>query len=53
MKKIIKPVITVDYLEEDQIIVPSKEDRAQWRKFHKEKTRSKRDRRKNLQDEFF
>lgn len=28
--------------------VPSKEDRAGWRKFQKEKTKSKRDRRKNI-----
>ena len=53
MKKIIKPVVTVDCWEEEQTIVPSKEDRAQWKKFHKEKTRSKRDRRKNLPDDFF
>ena len=53
MKKIIKPSVTVDYWEEEQVIVPSKEDRAQWRKFHKEKARSKRDRRKNLPDDFF
>ena len=52
VKKIIKPVVTLDYWEEEQTIVPSKEDRLQWRKFHKEKTRSKRDRRKNLPDEF-
>ncbi|MZG29328.1 MAG: hypothetical protein F3741_00740 [Nitrospinae bacterium] len=40
--------------EEAEDSVPSKEDRAQWRKFHKEKTKSKRDRRKNIPslDEF-
>ena len=34
--------------EEDKTFVPSKEDRAQWRQFQKEKTKSKRDRRKNI-----
>jgi len=34
--------------EEDETSVPSKEDRAQWRQFQKEKTKSKRDRRKNI-----
>ena len=34
--------------EEEESSVPSKEDRAQWRKFQKEKTKSKRDRRKNI-----
>ena len=34
--------------EEDEPTVPSKEDRAQWRHFQKEKTKSKRDRRKNI-----
>ena len=52
-KKIIKPVVTIDYWDEEQDIVPSKEDRAKWRKFQKEKTKSKRDRRKNLPDDFF
>ena len=52
-KKIIKPVVTIDYWEEEQSIVPSKEDRAKWRKFQKEKTKSKRNRRKNLIDDFF
>ncbi len=34
--------------EEDENPVPLKEDIAQWRKFQKEKTKSKRDRRKNI-----
>ena len=34
--------------EDEESIVPSKEDRAQWRQFQKEKTKSKRDRRKNI-----
>jgi ADP-ribosyl-[dinitrogen reductase] hydrolase len=34
--------------EDDKTSVPSKEDRAQWRQFQKEKTKSKRDRRKNI-----
>ena len=34
--------------DEDEALVPSKEDRAEWRKFQKEKTKSKRDRRKNI-----
>jgi len=34
--------------EEDDSSIPSKEDRAQWRQFQKEKTKSKRDRRKNI-----
>jgi ADP-ribosyl-[dinitrogen reductase] hydrolase len=34
--------------EEDETSLPSKEDRAQWRQFQKEKTKSKRDRRKNI-----
>jgi ADP-ribosyl-[dinitrogen reductase] hydrolase len=37
-----------DFWDEDEVPVPSKEDRAEWRKFQKEKTRSKRDRRKNI-----
>lgn len=51
-KKILKP-ITLDVWEEEDEIVPSKEDRAEWRKFQKEKTRAKRDRRKNLPDDIF
>ena len=51
-KKILKP-ISADFWEDEEDIVPSKEDRAQWRKFQKEKTRSKRDRRKNLPDDIF
>ena len=34
--------------DDDETSVPSKEDRAEWRKFQKDKTRSKRDRRKNI-----
>lgn len=33
---------------EEEASVPSKVDRAQWRQFQKEKTKSKRDRRKNI-----
>jgi len=51
-KKILKP-ITLDSWEEEEGVVPSKEDRAKWRKFQKEKTRSKRDRRKNLPEDVF
>jgi ADP-ribosylglycohydrolase len=50
-KKVLKP-ISIDFWEDEEDIVPSKEDRAQWRKFQKDKTKSKRDRRKNLPDEF-
>jgi ADP-ribosylglycohydrolase len=49
-KKILKP-IAIDFWEDEEDLVPSKEDRAQWRKFQKEKTKSKRDRRKNIPDE--
>ena len=49
-KKFLKP-IAIDFWEDDEDIVPSKEDRAQWRKFQKEKTKSKRDRHKNLPDD--
>jgi hypothetical protein len=51
-KKAFKPV-SIDYWEDEEENVPSKEDRAQWRKFQKDKTKSKRDRRKNLPDDFF
>jgi ADP-ribosylglycohydrolase len=34
--------------EEEEHSFPSKEDRAQWRHFQKEKTKAKRDRRKNI-----
>jgi hypothetical protein len=37
-----------DLWDNDEAPVPSKEDRAEWRKFQKDKTRSKRDRRKNI-----
>jgi len=37
-----------DMWEEEESSLPSKEDRAEWRKFQKEKTKSKRDRRKNI-----
>ncbi len=36
------------YLWDEEAPLPSKEDRAEWRKFQKEKTKSKRDRRKNI-----
>jgi ADP-ribosylglycohydrolase len=52
LKKVLKP-ISIDFWEDEEDIVPSKEDRVQWRKFQKDKTKSKRDRRKNLPDEFF
>ncbi len=51
-KKILKP-LAIDFWEDEEDIVPSKEDRVQWRKFQKEKTRSKRDRRKNIPDDIF
>ncbi len=34
--------------DEEESSLPSKEDRAQWRKLQKEKTKSKRDRRRNI-----
>ncbi len=37
-----------DLWDEEEAPLPSKEDRAEWRKFQKEKTKSKRDRRKNI-----
>jgi ADP-ribosylglycohydrolase len=37
-----------DDLCDDEVQVPSKEEKAEWRKFQKEKTKSKRDRRKNI-----
>jgi ADP-ribosyl-[dinitrogen reductase] hydrolase len=37
-----------DIWDEEESSVPSKEDRSEWRKFQKEKTKSKRDRRKNI-----
>ena len=46
-KKIIK-IKLQDLWDDDETPVPSKEDRAEWRKFQKDKTRSKRDRRKNI-----
>ena len=39
---------SLDLWDEEESSAPSKEDRAQWRKFQKEKTKSKRDRRKNI-----
>ena len=53
-KKGLKPV-SIDFWEDEdeEENIPSKEDRAQWRKYQKEKTKSKRDRRKNLPDDFF
>lgn len=41
-------VQSMDIWDEEESSVPSKEDRSQWRKFQKEKTKSKRDRRKNI-----
>lgn len=38
----------MDLWDEEESSVPSKEDRVEWRKFQKEKTKSKRDRRKNI-----
>jgi hypothetical protein len=38
----------LDLWDEEESSLPSKEDRAQWRKLQKEKTKSKRDRRKNI-----
>ena len=51
-RKVLKS-INIDSWEDEDDIVPSKEDRAQWRKFQKEKTKAKRDRRKNLPSDFF
>ena len=51
-RKVLKS-INIDSWEDDEDIVPTKENRAQWRKFQKEKTKAKRDRRKNLPSEFF
>ena len=50
IKKVLKP-ISIDFLDVEEDIVPTKEDRAQWRKFQKDKTRNKRDRRKNIPDD--
>ena len=51
-KEIKKPSRTqmqsLDLWDEEESSAPSKEDRAQWRKLQKEKTKSKRDRRKNI-----
>lgn len=44
----LKPSDLWDEEEDDDSSIPSKEDRAQWRQFQKEKTKSKRDRRKNF-----
>ena len=41
-------VHSLDLWDDEESSVPSKEDRAQWRRFQKEKTKSKRDRRKNI-----
>ena len=51
-RKVLKS-INIDSWEDDEDIVPTKENRAQWRKFQKEKTKAKRDRRKNLPNDFF
>lgn len=50
IKKLVKPVV-IDYWDDDEDQVPSKEDRIQWRKFQKDKTKAKRDRRKNIPDD--
>ncbi len=50
INKVLKP-IAIDFLDVEEDIVPTKENRAQWRKFQKEKTRNKRDRRKNIPDD--
>ena len=39
---------SLDLWDEEESSAPSKEDRAKWRKLQKEKTKSKRDRRKNI-----
>ncbi|MGY8714320.1 MAG: ADP-ribosylglycohydrolase family protein, partial [Verrucomicrobiia bacterium] len=49
IKKVLK-TIAIDFMDVEEDIVPTKEDRAQWRKLQKEKTRNKRDRRKNIPD---
>jgi len=41
-------VQSLDIWDEEESSVPSKEDRSQWRKFQKEKAKSKRDRRRNI-----
>ena len=51
-RKVLKS-IKIDFSEDEEDIVPSKEDRAQWRRFQKEKTKAKRDRRKNLPNDYF
>ena len=51
-RKVLKS-IKIDFSEDEEDIVASKEDRAQLRKFQKEKTKAKRDRRKNLPNDFF
>ena len=50
-RKVLKS-INIDSWEDEEDIVPTKEDRAQWRKFQKQKTKAKRDRRKNLPNDF-
>ncbi len=51
-KEIKKSPMFLDVWEDEEFTIPSKEDRAKWRKFQKEKAKSKRDRRKNLPDDF-
>jgi ADP-ribosylglycohydrolase len=46
-KKTVKPGAFFDEESLDSVL-PGKEDTASWRKFHKDKTRMKRDRRRNL-----
>jgi ADP-ribosylglycohydrolase len=52
-KKLIKkPVKSMGVLDEQNVadpVIPGKEDVYGWRKFHRDKTRNKRDRRRNLE----
>ena len=45
------PVAEVRDGDRDEFEIPSKEDRSKWRKFEKDKTRMKRDRRRNMEPE--
>ncbi len=48
-----RPAAAIPYLDEDvePTDIPKKEDIAEWRRFQKDKTRKKRDRRRNLDPE--
>jgi ADP-ribosylglycohydrolase len=51
-KQIQKPVKSMGVLDEENVadpIMPGKEDAYGWRKFHRDKSRNKRDRRRNLE----